>query len=160
MSSVLGSIFGLFLVVWGIVASVNLVQIMTVHNTLAFVAQQAVRSEAVNGCWTPATNAVALTTLAAQGVPASRVRVSAYSAGPGAPFGTPLTVGLQVTDQFDLLGASTPLTVTVAAVDTATSQWVPTVGVTANGLCSVPSGLAIMAGAAQATSGGGPYNGQ
>jgi hypothetical protein len=160
VSSVVGAIGGLFLVVWGIVVSVNLVQIMTVHNTLAFVAQQAVRSEAVNGCWTPATNAVALKTLAAQGLPASRVRVSAYSAGPGAPFGAPLTVGVQVTDRFELLGAATPITVTVAAVDTATSQWVPTVGVTANGLCSAPSGLPVMAGAAQATSGGGPFNGQ
>jgi len=160
MSSVVSSIFGFLLVMWGVVASVNMVQLLSLHNTLAFVTQQAVRSEAVSGCWSPTTNNVVTQTLAAQGVPLSAVRVSAYSAAPGAPYGAPLTVGLQTTDQLELLGVATPIDVTVGATDTATSQWVPTAGVTSNAYCSAPSGLTVMAGAALATTGGGPYNGE
>ena len=160
MSSVVSGLFALFLVMWSVVAGVNMVQLMSVHNTLAFITQQAARSESVSGCWTPTTNAVVLQTLQNQGFPTSRVRVDAYSAAPGAPYGAPLIVGLQVTDQLEILGANTPITLTVSASDTATSQWVPTAGVTANGACSTPSGLTVMSGAAQGTSGGGPYNGE
>lgn len=160
MSSVVSGLFAMFLVMWGVIAGVNMVQLMSVHNTLAFVARQAARSESVSGCWTPTTNAVVLQTLQNQGFPTARVRVSAYSAAPGNPYGAPIIVGLQVTDQLELLGAKTPITLTVSATDTATSQWVPTAGVTSNAACSTPSGLMVMNGAAQSTSGGGPYNGE
>ena len=150
----------MFLVIWATVFGVDAVQVISAHNTLAFVAQQAARSEAVSGCWTSVTNGVVLDTLSSQGFSSSAVRLATYDAAPGAPFGAPVTVGLQATDHLDILGLSTPLTLTLAATDTATSQWVPTAGVTANGACSTPSGLTVMSGAAQSTSGGGPYNGE
>lgn len=159
MESVIAGFFGLFLVLWGTVASIDLVQVMALHNAVAFAAQQVVRSEAVNGCWTGQTNTIALDTLTQQGVPSGSVTLTAYSAGPGAPYGSNVTVGLQVVDHLQFLGASTPLVVTIAAQDTAASQWVPTVDSTSNGACSAPTGLAVASGAAQTTSGGGPYNG-
>lgn len=160
MSSIISGVFALFLVMWATVFGVDTVQVIAAHNTLAFVAQQAVRSEAVSGCWTPTTNQVVLNTLQAQGFPVAAVRLATYDAAPGEPFGAPVTVGLQATDHLDILGVRTPLTLTLAANDTATSQWVPTVGITANSACNTPSGLPIMSGAAQTTSGGGPFNGE
>ena len=159
MSSVIGGVFGLFLVLWATIASIDMVQVISLHNTLAFVTQQAVRQESVSGCWTPMTTQVVLDTLQQQKLPATDVTVTAYSAAPGAPYGSTVVVGLLVPDQFDILGAKTPLTVKVVVSDTATSQWVPTVGVTSNSACTAPSTLAVAPGAAQPTSGGGPYNG-
>jgi hypothetical protein len=159
MESVIAGFFGLFMVLWGTVASIDLVQVMALHNAVAFAAQQTVRSEAVNGCWTAQTNAIALDTLTQQGVPSGTVTLTAYDTGPGAPYGSAVSVGFRVTDRLEFLGATTPLTVTIAVQDTATSQWVPTVDATSNGACATPSGLAVASGAAQTTSGGGPYNG-
>ena len=159
MSAVIGGVFGFLLLFWALIAGVDMVQVIAVHNTLAFATQQAVRQESVSGCWTSMTTQAAVNTLDAQNVPASSVTVTQYSAAPGAPYGSTVVVSLTVPDQVALLGMKTPMVLTVAASDTATSQWVPTAGVTSNSACNPPTTLQVGNGAAQTTSGGGPYNG-
>lgn len=159
MDSVIGGMFAFLLVLWGLIAGVDMVQVISLHNTVAFAAQQAVRQESVSGCWTTMTTQTVVDTLEKQGLPASSVIVQEYSAAPGAPYGSTVVVGLAAPYFVQLLGTSTPLKLTVLASDTATSQWVPTAGVTSNSACATPSTVSVASGAAQGTSGGGPYNG-
>ncbi|PSR19880.1 MAG: hypothetical protein C7B45_17740 [Sulfobacillus acidophilus] len=137
LSSGVGMMGGLVLLVTVLTAGIGATQLARVHAALAQAAQAAVQSEQQQGCWTQGTTQAVYQTLKGAGINPNTVRLTADTAS-STTYGGAVTAGLATTVGVSVLGAKL-MEIPIAAGANATSFYTPATAGGSNAACITPA---------------------
>ena len=137
LSSGVGMVGGLVLLVTVLTAGIGATQLARVHAALAQAAQAAVQSEQQQGCWTQGTTQAVYQTLKGAGINPGTVSLTADTAS-STSYGGAVTAGLATKVGISVLGAKL-MQIPIAAGANATSFYTPATAGGSNAACITPA---------------------